>query len=156
MTRGEEIIFFPDSSGGFVAGLAVVLALLGLALAAALFRRRDQLGDRSVWFAPVFLLGLAGTLGYFVFTDAKAVVITSPAAIELRYVWPRPAVVIELADLADVRIEYRGTKRPSPRLVIETRRGEHYEGEGTNRPDRVQLAKRRLDELRGGRRVDDE
>ena len=52
-----------------------------------------------------------------------------------------------MRDIAAVRTEYRGTKRPSPRLVIELRRGDTYESEGTSRGDRVDLARARIAEL---------
>lgn len=143
----DEIVFFPDSGGGFIGGLAVVLVLLGVLVAVGLVRNRERAPDQTVWFAPVFLIGLGVLLGWFVFGEAKAVTVIPPTTIELRFVWPRPNVVLDVRDVAAVRVEYRGTKRPSPRLVIELRRGDTYESEGTSRGDRVNLAKARIEQL---------
>jgi hypothetical protein len=135
----REVIFAPDSGAGIMIVLGLVLAGFGVLGVFAVLRRGEPVAPMA-WAGFAFMiLGGGGFCGWL-YIEAKGVAV-SPGRVEVLYRWPRPARVFDPREIAQVRIDYRGTKRPSPRLVIETRDGETLEGEGTSRSELVTLAR---------------
>ncbi len=135
----SEVIFAPDSGGSFIAVFGAIVAALGLLGAGAILRRGEQF-DPWVWVGVGFFVLGGGFLSSMAYREARSVA-AQPGRIELRYTWPRSARVIDTRDIKQVRVEMRGTKRPSPRLVIETRDGETFEGEGSSDHGAIERAR---------------
>jgi hypothetical protein len=126
-----EVVFAPDSGAGFIAGFGAVVSALGLLGLYVLLRRGEPVDPWSWVGIGFFVLG-GGGLSAFAYREARSVAVAPPGHIELRYTWPRSTRVFDAHDIRQVRVELRGTEHPSPRLVIETRDGETFEGEGSS------------------------
>jgi hypothetical protein len=135
----SEIVFYPDGGGGFLIGFGIFVAALGVLFAAAMAFKDDK-PSAGAWFGAAVFIVLGAALAIWPSLEARAVTVR-PDGIVLHYRFPHPDVRLELGEIGDVRIEYAGTEKPSPHLVVETRTGDKYEGEGTNQPFKVDEAK---------------
>jgi hypothetical protein len=133
-----DVVFAPDSGAGFLAVFGAAVSALGLLGAFAVIRRGEQTNP-SIWLGVAFFVAGGAALAFMAYREARGLS-AHDGRVELHYTWPRSTRVIDARDIKDVRVQLRGTKTPSPRLVIETRDGDIYEGEGSSRRELINTA----------------
>jgi len=144
----EPIVFAPDCGAGFLVGFGTFVFSLGVLGAALMARKhlRYETTGLAPWSGVGGLLALGGVLVMFPSSEARGLTIVGDRMV-LLYHWPHPDRELDARQIKAARIELRGTKHPSPRLVIDTEDGETIEGEGTSNREHVERAKAVVDDL---------
>ena len=140
----NEIVFAPDSGASVLVWMGLVVTAIAAGVVALLARKNDV--EARVYGGPAIFAALGLALLFMGLMDARSVTF-APGHVVLNYNWPRSSVPLALDEIREARIEMRGSKRPSPRLVIELRDGTTYEGEGTSRAEQVYAAKAAISRL---------
>lgn len=142
----DELVFAPDSAGGFLGLMGLGMVALAIAGALLVLRKGERV-EPQAWLGFALFGGLGLALAFLVYGDARAVVVHD-GRVDLRYAWPRPSTEIPIAQIKAARVVYAGTKRPSPHLELELQDGTKYTGEGSSEHARVHAIVALIETLR--------
>jgi hypothetical protein len=127
----QEFTFASSGGPGFIAVAALLFAsLAGVGLWRA--RHPDNTADANgIYAAGAFFLALAAAGIWFAYRDILSVA-AGEGRVELRYLWPRPAAVIDGRDVARIDSVMHSSGK-SWHLEMETKSGDKYETSGADR-----------------------